>query len=152
MPFRSVLFAVLGFAAIFALLGVRYRSVRKTLIALGPALLACVTTVGALVLVGASLTILHVMSLLLVVSMGVDFGIFFVDTAESLEESARTMVSIITAAITTILSFGLLGLSASPGLAAIGITVTLGVSFSLLWCLVMASLAGPRLAPAELAP
>jgi predicted exporter len=138
---RTVVASVVGFVAIFALLLARYRSARKTMIALAPALLACMTTVGALVVLGAALTILHVMSLLLVVSMGVDFGIFFVDTADSLEESARTMVSILTAAITTILSFGLLGLSASPGLAAIGVTVTLGVSFSLVWCLVIASLA-----------
>ncbi|HET9621048.1 MAG TPA: MMPL family transporter [Kofleriaceae bacterium] len=139
---RTVVASLIGFVAIFVLLCVRYRSPRKTLIALGPALLACLTTVGALVVLGAALTILHVMSLLLVVSMGVDFGIFFVDSADSLEEAARTMVSILTAAVTTILSFGLLGLSASPGLAAIGITVTLGVSFSLVWCLVIASLAG----------
>jgi predicted exporter len=139
---RTVVASLFGFVAIFALLCVRYRSPRKTMIALGPALLACMTTVGALVVLGKPLTILHVMSLLLVVSMGVDFGIFFVDSADSLEEAARSMVSIFTAAITTILSFGLLGLSASPGLAAIGITVTLGVTFSLLWCLVIASLAG----------
>ena len=139
---RTVVASIVGFVAIFALLWARYRSARKTWIALAPALLASLTTVGALVLLGAALTILHVMSLLLVVSMGVDFGIFFVDTADSLEESARTMVSILTAAVTTILSFGLLGLSASPGLAAIGITVTLGVSFSLVWCLVIASVAG----------
>ena len=141
---RTVISSLIGFAAILLLLAVRYRSVRKSLIALTPALLACVATVGTLVATGTGLTILHVMSLLLVVSLGVDFGIFFVDTTDSLEESARTMVSIITAAVTTILSFGLLGLSGSPGLAAIGVTVTLGVTFSLVFCFLMASLAGPR--------
>ncbi len=141
---RTVISSLIGFAAIFVLLAVRYRSSKKALVALAPALLACVATVGTLVAIGTPLTILHVMSLLLVVSLGVDFGIFFVDTTESLEESARTMVSILTAAVTTILSFGLLGLSGSPGLAAIGVTVTLGVTFSLVFCFVMASLAGPR--------
>jgi predicted exporter len=86
-----------------------------------------------------------VMSLLLVISMGVDFGIFFVDTTDTLEESARTMVSILTAAVTTILSFGLLGLSDSPGLAALGVTVTLGVTYSLVFCFVIAASAGPSL-------
>ena len=100
-----------------------------------------------LVAAGTALTILHVMSLLLVISLGVDFGIFFVDTAETMEEIARTLVSILTASITTILSFGLLGLSASPGLAAIGVTVTLGVTFSLVFRFVIASLAGPNLVP-----
>jgi predicted exporter len=129
---------------------VRYRSIRKAMVALTPALLACTATVGVLVASGVSLTILHVMSLLLVVSLGVDFGIFFVDTETTLDESARTMVSILTAAVTTILSFGLLGLSASPGLAAIGITVTLGVTFSVVFCLAMVSVSGSKL-PRELA-
>jgi predicted exporter len=146
---RTVIASAVGLAAIFVLLLARYRSARKAAIALAPALLACVATVGTLVVAGAPLTILHVMSLLLVVSMGVDFGIFFVDTTQTLEESARTMVSILTASITTILSFGLLGLSDSPGLAALGVTVTLGVTFSLVFCFAMASLAGPNLVPRD---
>ncbi len=146
---RTVISSLLGLAVILLLLLGRYRSLRKVVIAVAPAVLACVAAVGTMVALGISLNILHVMSLLLVVSLGVDFGIFFVDTSASLEESARTMVSIITASITTILSFGLLGLSASPGLAAIGITVTLGVTYSLLTCFLMASLAGPKLVAKE---
>ncbi len=146
---RTVISSLLGLAAILLLLLARYRSPRKVVVAVAPAILACVAAVGAMVAMGISLTILHVMSLLLVVSLGVDFGIFFVDTTASIEESARTMVSIITASITTILSFGLLGLSHSPGLAAIGVTVTLGVTFSLLTCFLMASLAGPKLVAKE---
>ncbi len=142
---RTVIASLIGFAAIFVLLFVRYRRAVQVVVALGPALIACAATVATLVAAGVPLTILHVMSLLLVVSLGVDFGIFFVDTAQTLEESARTMVSILTASVTTILSFGLLGLSASPGLAALGITVTLGVTFSLVACFVMASLVGPTL-------
>jgi predicted exporter len=142
---RVVVASLLGLVAIFLLLLARYRSARVSLIALVPGILACVATVGTLIAAGVPLTILHVMSLLLVVSMGVDFGIFLVDTTDTLEESARTMVSILTASLTTILSFGLLGLSDSPGLAALGVTVTLGVTFSLVLCVAMASLAGPGL-------
>jgi predicted exporter len=142
---KTVLASVLGFAAIFLLLLARYRSPRKAAVALAPAMMACVATVALLVATGAELTILHVMSLLLVISLGVDFGIFFVDTAETMQEIARTLVSILTASVTTILSFGLLGLSASPGLAAIGVTVTAGVTFSLLFCVLLASVVGPRL-------
>jgi predicted exporter len=146
---RTVVSSLLGLAAILLLLLARYRSLRKVVVAVAPAILACVAAVGTMVAMGISLNILHVMSLLLVVSLGVDFGIFFVDTNTSLEEAARTMVSIITASLTTILSFGLLGLSSSPGLAAIGVTVTLGVTFSLLTCFLMASLAGPKLVAKE---
>ena len=147
---RTVVASLIGFVAIFVLLLARYRSLAKVMVALAPALLACVATVGTLVALDMPLTILHVMSLLLVVSLGVDFGIFFVDTTDTIEESARTMVSILTASITTILSFGLLGLSASPGLAALGITVTLGVTYSLVSCFAIASLAGPNLSARDL--
>lgn len=146
---RTVISSLLGLATILLLLLARYRSPRKVVVAVAPAILACVAAVGTMVALGISLNILHVMSLLLVVSLGVDFGIFFVDTNTSLEEAARTMVSIITASLTTILSFGLLGLSSSPGLAAIGVTVTLGVTYSLLTCFLMASLAGPKLVGKE---
>jgi predicted exporter len=142
---RTLLSFLAGFAVIFLILLARYRDVRQSVVALAPAVLACVVTVGVLVTAGVALTILHVMSLLLVISLGVDFGIFFVDTSATLEDAARTMVSILTASVTTILSFGLLGLSASPGLAAIGVTVTLGVTFSLAACLVMVALSGPTL-------
>lgn len=148
---RVVVASLAGVLAIFALLVVRYRSARTSLIALVPGILACVATVGTLIAAGVPLTILHVMSLLLVVSMGVDFGIFLVDTTDTLEESARTMVSILTASLTTILSFGLLGLSDSPGLAALGVTVTLGVTFSLVLCIAMAALAGPGSVSREVA-
>jgi predicted exporter len=148
---QTVIASLIGLAAIFGLLVGRYRSVRKSLVALAPGLLACVATVAALVAAGVALNILHVMSLLLVVSMGVDFGIFLVDTTDTLAESAHTLVSIFTASLTTVLSFGLLGLSQSPGLAALGVTVTLGTTLSLVFCIVMAALAGPR-APGALAP
>jgi predicted exporter len=82
-----------------------------------------------------SLTILHVMALLLVVSLAVDFGIFLVEKAATLEGAARTLVSILTASLTTVLSFGLLSVSANPGLASLGITLTLGTTFGMLACL-----------------
>ena len=144
---QTIVASGLGLLAIFMILFVRYRSARKSVVALIPGVLACAATVATLVIAGVPLTILHVMALLLVVSMGVDFGIFFIDTVETQEQSARTMVSILTASITTILSFGLLSLSSSPGLAALGLTVTLGVTFGSIFCLVIASWTGHRASP-----
>jgi predicted exporter len=83
---RTIVSSVVGLAAIFLLLLARYRQPGKVVTALTPAVMACVATVGTLALCGVPLTILHVMSLLLVVSMGVDFGIFFVDTTATAEE------------------------------------------------------------------
>lgn len=136
--------SALGLIAIALLLLWRYRRLRDVAIALTPAVLACIATVCTLAALGIALTILHVMALLLVVSLGVDFGIFLVDGNATLEDASNTLVSIVTASVTTLLSFGLLSASHSPGLAALGLTITLGVSYSLGVCVVMASLAAPK--------
>jgi predicted exporter len=138
MRVRTLVASGLGVLAIFALLAVRYRGLGRATAALLPATLACIATVIVLGAAHVPITILHVMALLLAMSLGVDFGIFFVDKAATLEGAARTLVSILTASLTTVLSFGLLGASANPGLAALGITLTLGTLFSLVACVVMA--------------
>ncbi|HKE20184.1 MAG TPA: hypothetical protein VKB80_35160, partial [Kofleriaceae bacterium] len=67
-------------------------------------------------------------------SLAVDFGIFLVEKAATLEGVARTLVSILTASLTTVLSFGLLSYSANPGLASLGITLTLGTATGMISC------------------
>jgi predicted exporter len=144
---RTLVASGLGLVVILGLLAVRYRSLSRAAAALLPAGLACIATVVVLSAAGVSLTILHVMALLLVVSLAVDFGIFLVEKAASLEGAARTLVSIFTASLTTVLSFGLLSASANPGLASLGITLTLGTTFGMLSCLLAAWwIARPRAA------
>jgi predicted exporter len=140
--FRTISAALVGFGVIFALLLARYRSARIAVIALGPALLACVATIVVLAATGAAIGILHVMALLLVASLGVDFGIFLADANAAAAEVARSLVSIVTASISTVLSFGLLALSHSPGLAALGLTVTVGVTASVVFSFLMAAMSG----------
>ncbi len=135
---RTLVASALGLLAIFALLAIRYRGVRSATAALLPAVLACVATVIVLSAARVALTILHIMALLLVVSLGVDFGIFFVEKAETLAGAARTMVSIFAASLTTVLSFGLLSISENPGLAALGVTLTLGTTFGMVSCVLVA--------------
>lgn len=149
---RTLVASALGLLAIFALLAIRYRGVRSATAALLPAVLAGVATVIVLSAAHVALTILHIMALLLVVSLGVDFGIFFVEKAETLEGAARTMVSIFAASLTTVLSFGLLGISDNPGLAALGITLTLGTSFGMVSCLLVAWWLGQARVVAEPRP
>jgi predicted exporter len=140
--FRTIAAALGGFAVIFLLLIARYRSARIAVIALGPALLASIATLVVLAATGTAIGILHVMALLLVVSLGVDFGIFLADATASTEDVARSLVSIVTASISTVLSFGLLAVSRSPGLAALGLTVTVGVTASVVFSFLMAAMSG----------
>jgi predicted exporter len=67
-----------------------------------------------------------------VMGMGVDYGIFIVDSAEEGTELGATLVSCLLCALTTVLSFGALALSSQPPLRAIGTTTGAGIALALL--------------------
>ncbi len=126
-----------GLIAILFLVFVRYRSLRRSLAAFLPALLSCAATVGVLGILGVSVSLLHWVALLLVLSMGVDYGVFMVEAAVMEERdgapgyAAATSASLLMACASTVLSFGVLALSEHPALSAIGLTSAVGVAFSL---------------------
>jgi predicted exporter len=125
---------VVGMLLVAATLAVRYRSPRLVLAALVPGSLGAIGAISIAGLAGTPVNVLHLVGLLLVLSMGVDYGIFVVEGRESAKTSAHSLVSIITATTTTLLSFGLLASSPSPALRALGTTITIGLLLSALLC------------------
>ena len=121
----------LGLLAVLAMIALRYRAVGPTLAAFMPALLAGSTSLAVLVLAGFQLNLLHVVSVLLVQSMGVDYGVFLAENREHPERAAATVSSLLGCCISTVLAFGLLAMSSNPALRAIGLTVGVGVFASL---------------------
>ncbi len=129
---RSTLQLVaLGLLAVLGLLALRYRAIGPTLAAFIPALLAAGTAIAALALLGFALNLLHVVSLLLVLSIGVDYGVFLAESREQPEQVAATVSSLLACCLSTVLAFGLLAMSSNPALRAIGLTVGIGVFASL---------------------
>ena len=122
----------LGLLAVFGMIFIRHRQLRPALAAFTPALLAAATALAVLVLLGHAITLLHVVALLLVLSMGVDYGVFLTESREHPREVAATVVSLLACCLSTVLAFGLLGMSSNPALQAIGLTTGLGVLFSLI--------------------
>lgn len=120
-----------GLLAVLAIVFVRYRRIGLTLAAFLPALLAGGTTVAVLVLAGFSLNLLHVVCVLLVLSMGVDYGVFLVESRTHSRDVAGTVLSLLLCCTSTVLAFGLLAMSSNPALQAIGLTTGLGVLASL---------------------
>jgi predicted exporter len=120
-----------GLIAVLLIVFLRYRRVSLALAAFLPALLAAGTTVAILVLAGFALNLLHVVSLLLVLSMGVDYGVFLVESRTHPQEVAATVLSLLACCVSTVLAFGLLAMSSNPALRAIGLTTGLGVLASL---------------------
>ncbi|MBK9753480.1 MAG: MMPL family transporter [Nannocystis sp.] len=123
-----VLFGLLG---VFALVLLRYRRLGVAMAAFAPAVLAAGATLGVLALCGVGIGLLHVVALLLVLSMGVDYGVFLAESRGDPEGFTATLLSVVIACLSTVLAFGLLGMSDSPALRAIGVTVGLGVLLSL---------------------
>ncbi|PRQ07652.1 MMPL family transporter [Enhygromyxa salina] len=120
-----------GLLAVFALIFARYRRLGPALAAFVPALLAAATTVAILVLTGHALNLMHVVSLLLVLSMGVDYGVFLAESRGRPSEVAATVSSLLACCLSTVLAFGLLAMSSNPAMQAIGLTTGIGVFASL---------------------
>ena len=132
--FRERTFELVAIGLLFVLLvvAIRYRSARKTAAAVLPAVLAGAASLGIVSLAGTPLTLVHVVTLLLVLSMGVDYGVFMVESDAHGEGPVPTVVSLVVACGSTVLSFGALAFSSHPALQAIGATTAIGVALSLL--------------------
>ncbi len=130
-----------GLLAVLGLLRLRYRSARLALAAATPAVLAAAFTLAVLALAGSPIGLLHLLGLLLVLSFGVDYSIFLL---ESRQHSQAALLSIAIACASTCLAFGLLAASSFPALRALGVTTGLGVVASLVLAPTALALAEPR--------
>jgi predicted exporter len=119
-----------SYAAVFCLLFLRYRG--ATWRVLAPTALASGITLALLGLAGHQLQLFHVLALMLLLGIGVDYGVFFQERPDRREAAAWMAVSL--SAASTLLSFGLLGLSKTPALQAFGLTMLLGTA--LVWLIV----------------
>ena len=94
-------------------------------------MLAAAATMAMLGIPRVKTNLLHVLSLLMVLSMGVDYRVFLVECGRQGNLGPTTM-SLSGSALTTMLSFGLLALSSTQALRAIGLTVGIGMALSFL--------------------
>ena len=126
--FRSRALSLLagGIIAVLGMVLVRYRSLRRSLAAVLPAVLASAATLSVLSLCGVSLDLFHVLGVLLVLSMGEDYGVFLVES-DGGDDMPATALGIVLAAATTVASFGLLAMSEIPALRSLGQVVSIGV-------------------------
>ena len=129
--------AMLGALAIVALLFVSLRSVRRVVEVSLPLAAAVVSVTAWLVLTGHTLSIFHLIGLLLVVAVGSNYALFFDQRCTSAQDRERTVTSLLFANASTVLGFGLLSFSQSPVLNAIGSTVAVGAVLSLIFSAIL---------------
>jgi len=124
---------VLGaYALVYLVLFPRYRE--RTWRVLAPTAAASVLTLALLGFAGQSLQLFHVLALMLLLGVGVDYGIFMQERAGHEQRGAGAdapWLAVGLSAANTLLSFGLLALSATPALRAFGLTMLSGTA--LVW-------------------
>jgi predicted exporter len=122
---------VIGIILILLLILARYRSLRLLAVASLPAILACAATLGLLSLLGQAINLLHLVGLVIVLSIGGDYGVYLAETAARREGEPATALSIVAAGLSAFLAFGLLGLSSNPAMQALGWTTGIGILLSM---------------------
>ncbi|UXY16001.1 MMPL family transporter [Chitiniphilus purpureus] len=131
--YRVLLGWVLAAAYLACALALLPRYGRATWRVLLPPALASAATLGLLGLAGEPVQLLTLLALLLVLGVGVDYGIFHAEHPED----GRMQIATTLSAASTMLSFGLLAFSHTPALAAFGLATLLGVALAWLiapWC------------------
>jgi predicted exporter len=116
---------LVGHASVWGALALRYRG--EAWRAWLPTALASVGSLGVLGFVGESFQLFNLLALILMLGMGVDYGIFL------LEHQGRNQpfvwLGILIGALSTAMSFGLLALSKTPALHTFGLTLLVGLAF-----------------------
>lgn len=127
---EALRYSLAGLALIVILLLAALRSPLRMLRVVMPLLLAVLTVSAALVLLGARLTLLHVIGMLLIVAVGSNYALFF---ERRTLEPALTLASLLLANAATVLGFGVLAFSSVPVLRELGQTVAPGAWLALLF-------------------
>ena len=116
-----------GYAAVAVLLFARYG--RTAWRALLPTALAALLGVSLLGWFGVPLQLFGVLAQLLLLGMGVDYGIFLLEH----RGDGASWLAVCLGAASTLLAFGLLSLSATPALHGFGLSLLFGIG--LVWLL-----------------
>jgi predicted exporter len=91
-----------------------------------PSILATCITLAILSLAGEAVTLMTVIAFALLFGLGTDYGIFLLQYPSD----KKVLLSITTAALMTLISFGSLSLSSMPALHSFGITLFYGILLS----------------------
>ena len=100
-----------------------------------PLFSSIILTMVSLHLSGERLSVFHLVTLLLVVGLSIDYSIFgmnYLNQHHDNSERRVSQVSVVICLISTIIMFGALGLSDLPVLRAIGLTAALGAFYAYL--------------------
>jgi predicted exporter len=127
-----------GALAVLAAVAVGLRDFRRVLSVVGAIGGSVLLTIGIFTVIGARLSLLHIVSLQFVVGVGLDYALFFARRQLDDEERARTLCTLVTCNAMTVSTFSMLALCQTPLLRDIGATVVIGSLSALVFAFMFA--------------
>lgn len=113
------------------------RSASRVYRVLAPMALTTLLIVAILQVAGVSMTLFHLIALILAAGLGLDYALFFEHAADDPVDQRRTLHALLVCSASTLMVFVLLAISTLPVLRAIGLTVSLGVVFNFVLALLL---------------
>ncbi|MDX2507908.1 MAG: MMPL family transporter [Gammaproteobacteria bacterium] len=123
--YRTQIVKWIVMAYICVLIVLLYRYKQQVWRVIVPPLLASVFTLAILLQFEQGLNLFHLMALILVLGIGLDMGIFLMET----DQAPYTWLAVSLSTYTSLLAFGMLAWSDTPVLHHFGLTVLLGLAF-----------------------
>ncbi len=130
-------FIILALIIVSLILLFLLRNLYQVLLALLPVLAGLLSMFGIMGALGISFNLFNLVAAILIIGLGVDYGIFMVYRLFRGSDQA-TEKAVLVSGLTTLAGFGVLVLARHPALNSIGLTVLLGVGGALptvLWVL-----------------
>jgi predicted exporter len=135
---ESVRLVLIGLLCMAALLYAGLRDFGLTLRVLAPALGAALLCVATLLAAGVRLSVVHLVALLLVIGVGLNYALFFNRRPAAEGESALTRLSLVVAGLASLCAALALAAGSTPVLRAIGSTIALGTVYAFLLAALLA--------------
>lgn len=128
--YRQIAFQVIAASTVFAAVFIYlvYRRVAALLLVLPP-VAGCVLALSLPALLGVPVTLFSVLALFIVLGTGIDFSVFQWEMRK--DRTGWTGVAVVVAALSTCAAMGMLGFSDTLPVQSFGITIAIGVIFSM---------------------
>jgi len=119
-------FIIGAFCVIVLLLVLLFRNIKKVLLSLVPAVTGMIFMFGVMSWFKISFNIFNIISSIVIIGEGVDYGIFMVCKSSG-DYQHDTNTTVFLSGLTSIAGFGALMFARHPALHSIGMTVLLGI-------------------------
>ena len=139
---QAILYGLWGGAVILVILFIGLGSLSTVFRVVVPVAAAIIVSAAILVVSGERLSVFHLVAMLLIGGLGLDYALFFNRHSRDRSEQQLTLQALLVCNISTILVFGLLAVSGTPVLHSIGFTVSLGAVLSLVFAASLSRVSG----------